>query len=304
MSGQGYRGRFAPTPSGPLHEGSLASALASWLDARAHGGRWLLRIEDVDGPRCPPGAAEVILQQLQRCGLLADEPVLRQSGRGQAYAAALRRLEQAGQAYPCACTRSQIARASALQGQSHERHAEWVYPGTCRPESGGLAGRVGRAWRLHTGSPGRPLHWFDRRLGEQQQDVALEVGDFVLRRADGCWAYQLAVVVDDADQGITQVVRGEDLTDNTARQILLQQALGLPTLTYLHHPLLRAADGEKLSKSHGAPPVDLSDPVAALSRAAGALGLPLEQALGPGAGLADALATGVALWGQKWAPVA
>ena len=299
-----YRGRFAPTPSGPLHQGSLASALASWLDARASGGAWLLRMEDVDGPRCPPGGAEVILVQLARCGLQPDEPPLWQSQRGDAYSAALQRLQLAGRAYPCACTRSEIARALAAQVQVHQRHAEWIYPGTCRPERGGLAGRTGRAWRFHTGEPGRPVDWMDRRLGGQRQDVAQEVGDFVLRRADGCWAYQLAVVIDDADHGITHVVRGADLTDNTARQILLQRALGLPTPVHLHHPLVTAADGEKLSKSHGAPAVDLSDPVEALCRAAAALGLPLAATLGPGAGLAEALATGVALWGQNLAPVA
>lgn len=304
MPVQPYKGRFAPTPSGPLHAGSLASALASWLDARASGGAWLLRIEDVDGPRCPPGVSEVILGQLARCGLWPDEPPWWQSQRGAAYAQALQRLQQAGLAYSCACTRSEIARAGVAQGQVHQRHAEWIYPGTCRPERGGLAGRSGRAWRFHTGEPGRMLHWSDRSLGPQHQDVAREVGDFVLRRADGCWAYQLAVVIDDADQGITHVVRGADLTDNTARQILLQRALNLPEPAYLHHPLVRAIDGEKLSKSHGAPPVDLSDPVGALCRAAAALGLPLSAALGPAAGLAEALATGVALWGQKFAPVA
>ncbi len=299
-----YRGRFAPTPSGPLHAGSLAAALASWLDARAHGGRWLLRIEDVDGPRCQPGAAEEILRQLASCGLTPDEPPQWQSQRGAHYDAALARLAETGAAYGCACTRADIARAWAAQGRVHQRHAEWVYPGTCRPERGGLAGQPARAWRLHTGTAGAPaslIDWRDRRLGAQRQDVAAEVGDFVLRRADGCWAYQLAVVVDDAAQGITHVVRGEDLADNTPRQILLLRALGLPTPAYLHTPLVCAADGEKLSKSHGAPPVDLADPAAALLRAAEALGLPIRGMLHPGAGghLPDLLGLGVSLWAQQ-----
>lgn len=304
-----YRGRFAPTPSGPLHAGSLAAALASWLDARAQGGRWLLRLEDVDGPRCAPGAEAEILRQLDRCGLRPDEPPLRQSQRAAAYQAALDDLVARGLAYGCACTRAEIARATAAAGRVHQRHAEWVYPGTCRPERGGLAGRAPRAWRLHTGTPGSPaacVHWRDRRLGAQQQDVAAEVGDFVLRRADGCWAYQLAVVVDDAAQGITHVVRGEDLADNTPRQILLQRALGLPTPSYLHTPLLRGPDGEKLSKSHGAPPVDLRDPCAALLDAAEALGLPIRGVFHPGTGggTADLLGLGVSLWAQAGWPVA
>lgn len=299
-----YRGRFAPTPSGPLHEGSLAAALASWLDARAQGGRWLLRIEDVDGPRCQRGADQEILRQLDRCGLRPDEPPVWQSTRAAHYEAALARLIEAGRAYGCACTRADIARAGAALGHVHARHAEWVYPGTCRPERGGLAGRPARAWRLHTGTAGSAdasIDWRDRRLGAQRQDVPAAVGDFVLRRADGCWAYQLAVVVDDAEQGITHVVRGEDLADNTARQILLQRALGLPTPAYLHTPLVRAADGEKLSKSHGATPADLADPAAALLRAAEALGLPIRGMLHPGAGghLPDLLGLGVSLWAQQ-----
>jgi glutamyl-Q tRNA(Asp) synthetase len=301
----GYVGRFAPTPSGPLHAGSLAAALASWLDARANGGRWLLRIEDVDGPRCPPGADQEILRQLARCGLLPDAPPQWQSQRGAFYQAALDQLVERGQAYGCACTRADIARATAEAGRAHRRHAEWVYPGTCRPERGGLAGRPARSWRLHTGEPGSAaatIDWCDRRLGRQTQDVAAEVGDFVLRRADGLWAYQLAVVVDDAAQGVTQVVRGEDLADNTPRQILLQRALGLPTPGYLHTPLLRGADGEKLSKSHGAPPVDLNDPVVALSEAARALGLPTPGVFHPGAGFTvpELLGLGVSLWGQEF----
>ena len=286
----GYVGRFAPSPTGTLHPGSLVAALASWLDARAHGGRWLVRIEDVDTPRCVPGADAAILQQLATCGLVADEPPVWQSQRSALYQEALDKLAAAGLAYPCACTRKDIEHAWATRGLSRERHAELVYPGTCRPERGGLQGRTGRAWRLHVDAVCQRLQlpallpWYDRRLGAQQQDVAREVGDFVLKRADGLWAYQLAVVVDDAAQGITHVVRGEDLADNTARQIVLQRALGLPTPAYLHTPLVLGPNGEKLSKQNGAQPVDLSDPLGALQRAATALGLPphggtLQQAL-------------------------
>ena len=262
-----YSGRFAPSPTGPLHAGSLVAALASWLDAQAHGGRWLVRIEDVDRPRCPPGTAELILGQLGACRLLADETPWWQTQRGEAYQAALQRLLDAGLAYPCACTRSDIDAAWAARGVVHERHAERVYPGTCR---GGLHGKPARAWRFRAEGV---VNWHDRRLGAQQQDVGREVGDFVLRRADGLWAYQLAVVVDDAEQGITDVVRGEDLADNTARQILLQRALGVATPSYLHTPLVLAADGHKLSKQNGARALDLRDPLAALRAAAAVLGL-------------------------------
>ncbi|WP_428422591.1 tRNA glutamyl-Q(34) synthetase GluQRS [Methylibium sp.] len=271
-----YVGRFAPSPTGPLHAGSLVAALASWLDARAHGGRWLVRIEDVDTPRCAPGAEREILRQLDILGLRADAPPLRQSERGAHYQAALDRLLQAGLAYPCACTRLQITAANAARGLPPSRHAELVYPGSCRPERGGLHGRPARAWRLRI-PDGAHVTWTDRRLGVQSQEVDLAVGDFVLWRADGLWAYQLAVVVDDAAQGVTDIVRGEDLADNTARQVLLQRALGLPTPHYLHTPLVRTADGEKLSKQHGAPPLDLREPGASLAAAAAVLGLELPR---------------------------
>jgi glutamyl-Q tRNA(Asp) synthetase len=285
----GYRGRFAPSPTGPLHEGSLVAALASWLDARAHRGQWLVRIEDVDQPRCPVGTDAIILQQLAACGLLPDEPPVWQSSRSDRYATALEHLIAAGQAYPCACTRKDIDQALAAGRRLPDRHGERVYPGTCRQ---GLGGRPARAWRLRTdaasGGNG-PVEWTDRRQGPQRQDVAQAVGDFVLRRADGLWAYQLAVVVDDGAQGITHVVRGEDLSDNTARQILLQRALGLPMPAYLHTPLVLAADGHKLSKQNGAAPLDLVDPLAALRRAAGVLGLPSLSAATPGNWLAAAV---------------
>ena len=271
-----YTGRFAPSPTGLLHAGSLVAALASWLDARAHSGQWLVRIEDVDTPRCVPGADQAILKQLAACGLAPDGPVLWQSQRGDAYAAALQCLVKKGWAYPCGCSRKEIESAQAVA-----RHSAAVYPGTCRQ---GLKGKPARAWRLNVqavqAALGLPAitHWHDRRLGDQQQNVGQDVGDFVLRRADGLWAYQLAVVVDDAAQGVSHVVRGQDLADNTARQIVLQLALGLPTPQYLHTPLVLGADGEKLSKQNGAFALDLSDPLAALGQAAQVLGLPAQPA--------------------------
>ncbi|MBS0294554.1 MAG: tRNA glutamyl-Q(34) synthetase GluQRS [Proteobacteria bacterium] len=312
----GYVGRFAPSPTGPLHAGSLVAALASWLDARAAGGRWLVRIEDVDLPRCPPGAAERILAQLAACGLLPDDAPLYQSSRGARYQQALDQLRERHLAYPCACTRRDIEEALAAQGLKHERHVERPYPGTCRH---GLQGRPPRAWRFNATQYQSSMHpsvdgnapsasfsivnsgiqWIDRRLGPQHQDVARQVGDFVLHRADGLWAYQLAVVVDDADQAVTHVVRGEDLADNTPRQILLQSALGLATPRYLHTPLVRAADGEKLSKQHGAPAIDDSRPVQALADAAHVLGLPPARNEN---NLSEALALWVTAWARNYNP--
>lgn len=287
----GYRGRFAPSPTGPLHAGSLVAALASWLDARAQRGAWLVRIEDVDGPRCVPGADQEILRQLAACGLTPDEPPAWQSQREPLHQAALDRLVRAGAAYPCACSRKDIELALRAQGRERPRHGELIYPGTCRD---GLHGKQARAWRLRV--PEGVVAWTDRRLGVQLQDVAGEVGDFVLKRADGLFAYQLAVVVDDADQGITHVVRGEDLTDNTPRQILLQRALGLATPSYLHAPLVLGANGEKLSKQNGAEALDLSEPRAAVAAAAAVLGIAL-----PAQGtLADALAQAVRAWAARW----
>jgi glutamyl-Q tRNA(Asp) synthetase len=310
-----YTGRFAPSPTGPLHAGSLVAALASWLDARAHDGQWLVRIEDVDTPRCVAGADQTILQQLATCGLVPDAPPVYQSQRGVLYQQALDQLVAAGLAYPCGCTRQDIARALAASGQTRQRHGELVYPGTCRP---GLNGRTARAWRFlvvknesntplaqsgrsqeainsiaysTTDSMEKEVTWHDRRLGPQRQNVSREVGDFVLKRADGLWAYQLAVVVDDAAQGITDIVRGEDLADNTARQILLQRALRLPTPRYLHTPLVLGLNGEKLSKQNGARALDIHDPVAALNQAAAILGL--QSQIAP---LGDALAA----WAKAW----
>ena len=238
-----YVGRFAPSPTGPLHAGSLVAALASWLDARAHGGLWLVRIEDVDTPRCVPGADREILRQLSACGLVPDIRPIWQSQRGGAYTQALAQLREAGHAYPCGCSRREVEEALLALGVLHERFEERVYPGTCRH---GLNGKPARATRLlTTNAQGDDLEilWRDRRLGFQQQNVTREAGDFVLQRADGLWAYQLAVVVDDAFQNVTHIVRGEDLADNTARQLLLQMRLGLPTPHYLHTPLVMGADG-------------------------------------------------------------
>ncbi len=310
-----YIGRFAPSPTGPLHAGSLVAALASWLDARAHDGLWLVRIEDVDTPRCLPGMDELILQQLGACGLVPDQAPVWQSQRSALYQAALDMLVQHGMAYPCGCSRKEIEIALLESGHERERHGELIYPGTCRH---GLKGKPARAWRLRTDifKPNRPLahippaqaaiysianhaiHWTDRRLGPQQQNVATAVGDFVLKRADGCYAYQLAVVVDDADQGITDVVRGEDLTDNTARQIALQQALGLPTPRYLHTPLVCGDNGEKLSKQNGAAALDTNDSLAALNRAALVLGLPVQTGTA-----GDALGAWTQLWRKHGPPL-
>jgi glutamyl-Q tRNA(Asp) synthetase len=280
-------GRFAPSPTGPLHAGSLVAALASWLDARANGGRWLVRIEDVDTTRCSREHERTILAQLAALGLHADGPVERQTDRIERYAEALARLRDAGHTFECACSRRDIDLALRAAGTGRKPHAERVYPGTCRA---GTRGRPVRSERLRvdriasgrgaeaSASADVVIEWTDRRLGPQQQNVTREVGDFVLRHADGRFTYQLAVVVDDADQGVTHVVRGEDLADNTARQIHLQRLLGLPLPSYLHTPLVRAADGQKLSKQTGAAALDTSRPIEALDAAARILDLDLDLA--------------------------
>ncbi len=297
-----YTGRFAPSPTGPLHAGSLVAALASWLDARAWNagkhGRWLVRFEDLDRPRCVNGAVSRILRQLQACSLLPDEPPVFQSQRIALYRQAIDHLVGAGLVYPCGCSRRDIEVELARLGQTRARHGELVYPGTCRL---GLRGKPALAWRFHTQAATvshASVDWVDRRLGPQQQDVATVVGDFVVLRSDGQFAYQLAVVVDDAEQHITHVVRGEDLADNTARQLLLQAALALPTPQYLHSPLVLAANGEKLSKQNAAQALDTSRPLLALNAAAAALGLP-EHA----GGVADALAAWVKTWRHLYNPV-
>ncbi len=307
-----YVGRFAPSPTGLLHAGSLVAALASWLDARAHGGRWLVRIENVDTPRCIPDADTGILAQLDALGLVPDAPPTWQSRRGEHYEAALAELKRSGWAYPCVCSRSDIAAALARAGVPHVAHGERIYPGTCCPPTfaptdaaPGVPFRRTPAWRLRTRTAAGEdvtVDWHDRLLGDQRQDVTHGVGDFVLKRADGLWAYQLAVVVDDAAQGITDVVRGADLADNTARQIHLQRTLGLPAPRYLHTPLVYADDGQKLSKQTGARPLPLRsdvDAVTALRRAARVLGLP--AALHDGSDLSETPARWLALAVPAWA---
>ncbi|WP_367351193.1 tRNA glutamyl-Q(34) synthetase GluQRS [Achromobacter animicus] len=288
-----YVGRFAPSPSGPLHAGSLATALASWLDARAQRGRWLLRIEDVDTPRTVAGAADVIMGQLQALGLVWDGEIVWQSQRNAAYQAAFDALAARGLIYGCGCTRREIA-DSALRGQTAPgADGERPYPGTCR--HGLPAGREARAWRLRV--PEGLERFEDRWLGAQEQDVAQAVGDFALRRADGLWAYQLAVVVDDAAQGVTDVVRGADLLSSTARQRVLGRLLGLPPLRYLHVPLiLDPASGLKLSKQNGAPAIDTRSPLPALQAAWAALGFtPL-----PAADVASFLQDATVRWAERF----
>ncbi|MHC9085869.1 tRNA glutamyl-Q(34) synthetase GluQRS [Luteimonas sp. RIT-PG2_3] len=251
-----YRGRFAPSPTGALHLGSLVAAFGSWLLARQAGGEWRVRIEDVDPPREVAGAAEAQLHTLAALGLHADGPVLRQSTRGDAYQASLQGLLDRGDAFVCHCSRSDLA-------ASHGIHLR------CR--SG--ARRADPAIRLRVAA-GEVVDFDDGLQGPQHQDVAREVGDVVLRRADGYWAYQLAVVVDDAAQGITDVVRGADLLDSTARQILLQRRLGLPTPRYLHLPQVVDDAGHKLSKSLAAQAIDDDAPMPALRSAWALLGQP------------------------------
>jgi len=263
-----YRGRFAPSPTGPLHAGSLVSALASYLDARAHGGSWIVRIEDVDAPRTVPGAADDILATLGAFGMRSDEPPVWQSRRDAAYAKAFEALQAQDLIYPCGCTRREIADSLV---HAHARHATLAYPGTCRT---GLNGRPARAWRLRVpDGDAACIVFVDRWQGPQSQNLATEVGDFALKRADGLWAYQLAVVVDDADAGITHIVRGADLLDSTGRQIYLQRCLGVPTPSYLHVPVLTNEAGEKLSKQTGAAPLSRDAPLDALVQAARHLGI-------------------------------
>jgi glutamyl-Q tRNA(Asp) synthetase len=276
-----YHGRFAPSPTGALHFGSLVAALASWLDARAVGGRWSVRIEDVDTPRTVPGAADSILRTLEACGLAWDGEVTWQSKRGARYAAALERLQAAGRIYGCRCSRREIA-DSALPGIEGA-----VYPGTCRTL--GLAPQAPCAARF-TVTAGT-IAFDDRVQGRVTQDVARDVGDFVLLRRDGLYAYQLAVVVDDAEQGITDVVRGADLLASTPRQILLQQALGYPTPRHLHFPVATDARGEKLSKQNHASPLDGPAAVASLPAALAFLGQRLPDRAAPAEMLAQAART-------------
>jgi glutamyl-Q tRNA(Asp) synthetase len=240
-----YRGRFAPSPTGPLHFGSLVAAMASYADARAARGEWLLRIEDVDGPRSRPGAAGAILAALERLGFEWDGPVWQQSERTASYDEALEQLRATGHVYACACTRAE--RAGDLASLIGER----VYPGVCRDGIGpAIAARKRRAFRVRVDAS--PITFVDRLYGPQRQTLASDVGDFVVRRSDGLYAYQLAVVVDDAAQSITDVVRGADLLASTPRQIFLQRLLGVASPRYLHVPVAVDAQGRKLSKETGA----------------------------------------------------
>lgn len=250
-----YRGRFAPSPTGDLHFGSLVAAAGSWLRARSLGGTWLVRIEDIDPPREIAGASERILATLAAFGLQSDQPPWFQHARGEAYASALQGLIDRGLAFPCHCSRQDLARRGGHRGR-------------CRPDAGS---KRAPAWRLLV--PAGTIRFHDAIQGAQAQDVASAVGDFVLRRADGLWAYQLAVVVDDAAQGITEIVRGADLLDSTPRQIVLQQALNLPTPTYAHLPALLGQDGQKLSKQTHASPIRTDDPAPTLRQALAVLGI-------------------------------
>lgn len=272
-----YTGRFAPTPSGYLHFGSLVAALASWLDARAVGGRWLLRMEDLDPPREMPGAQDAILRSLETYGLHWDGAVERQSARHDAYAAALEILLERGLAYPCSCSRKQLA--------GHD-----LYPGTCRELR---RPRHDAAIRLRV--PDAEYAFVDRVQGRFAQNLAREVGDFVIRRRDGLYAYQLAVVLDDAWQSVTDIVRGADLLDSTPRQLYLQELLGLPHPRYLHIPLLLQPDGHKLGKSYRSPPLPADRAPALLVRALRALGQQPPEALA-GEPVAGVLDWGVRHW--------
>ena len=258
----GYRGRFAPSPTGPLHAGSLVAALGSWLDARKNGGKWLLRIEDLDTPRCVPEATQQIQSQLLACGLYWDEEIIHQSKRQDAYQRALERLNELQYLYPCTCSRQTIANTLAKFGIQTPRNQEIVYPGTCRPDSLVRNSKdtleLQKAWRIVL-PQNCHIEFADLALGPQSQNLNTEVGDFVLRRSDGLFTYQLAVVVDDAEQGITHIVRGQDLLSNTARQIYLQEVLGYQRPQYLHLPLVLDKHGEKLSKQTLATQINTQD---------------------------------------------
>ena len=256
-----YIGRFAPRPSGPLHLGSAVAAVASYLDARAHGGRWLLRIEDLDTPRVVRGATEIIVQQLSALGMHWHGEVLHQSRRLSVYQSAFDRLLSLKCIYPCACTRREIADSTPSVQRLH-LSGERPYPGICR--NGLPEGRQGLSWRFRV--PEGVVSFKDRWQGPVEQDVAQTVGDFVIKRADGVWAYQLAVVVDDAAQGVTDVVRGEDLLNSTARQQVLARALGYSLPKVLHVPLVMDASGLKLSKQNNATALDLTHPLETLQK--------------------------------------
>jgi glutamyl-Q tRNA(Asp) synthetase len=264
----GYCGRFAPSPTGPLHAGSLAAALGSWLDARKNGGKWLLRIEDLDTPRCIPGVDLQIQSQLLACGLSWDDEIIYQSKRQDAYERAQKRLNMLRCLYSCTCSRQTIANTLASLGIETPRNQEMVYPGICRPPTlsstdlidnpTNTSGKLRKAWRVAL-PQNCHIEFKDLALGTQNQNLNKEVGDFVLRRSDGLFTYQLAVVVDDAEQNITHIVRGEDLLSNTGRQIYLQELLGYKRPAYLHLPLVLDEYGEKLSKQTLATQINTQD---------------------------------------------
>ncbi len=293
MNSAPYVGRFAPSPTGPLHVGSLVAAVASFLDARAAGGCWLVRMEDLDRPRCDQASADTILRQLEAYGLAWDGTVLYQSQRDDAYAAALDALRAQAAVFPCTCTRSQLAQAP------RNADGEIIYPGTCRLHT--PPRMEAHAWRVRVECV-VGTHFTDRIYGGLQQNLAHDVGDFVVKRADGLFAYQLAVVVDDAFQGITHVVRGADLLWNTPRQIYLQTLLGLPTPAYAHVPLVTNAAGQKLSKQTLAPALPERGRRAVLVQALAALGHPPPAEL-VGAGPAELLAWASAHWRIESVPL-
>lgn len=279
-----YIGRFAPTPSGYLHFGSLVAALASWLDARAAGGRWLVRMEDLDPPREVAGAQAAILQTLDSYGLHWDGEVVYQSLRHDAYQQVIDRLLAQGLAYACTCSRKQL---EPYQG---------IYPGTCRN-----AGHTTEDAAIRVRVPELLYRFEDRVQGAYSQHLGRESGDFVIRRRDGLYAYQLAVVLDDAWQGVTDIVRGADLLDSTPRNLYLQELLGLPQPRYLHVPLIIQPDGNKLGKSYRSPPLDPDQAAPLLVRALRALGQAPEADLADGS-VQDVLGWGVAHWNSDAIP--
>ncbi|WP_166364470.1 tRNA glutamyl-Q(34) synthetase GluQRS [Pseudomonas akapageensis] len=284
MKSPAYIGRFAPTPSGYLHFGSLVAALASYLDARAAGGQWLLRMEDLDPPREVPGAQTAILQTLENYGFEWDGEVVYQSQRHAAYDEVIQRLFNHGLAYACTCSRKQL---EAYQG---------IYPGLCRN-----AGHEQKDAAIRLRAPELSYHFIDRVQGRYEQHLGREVGDFVIRRRDGLYAYQLAVVLDDAWQGVTDIVRGADLLDSTPRQLYLQELLGLPQPRYLHVPLIIQPDGHKLGKSYRSPPLHGQAATPLLLRALRALGQQPEPALA-GASPQEVLTWAIAHWDAKAIP--
>lgn len=286
-----YIGRFAPSPSGPLHAGSLVAAMASYLDAKAHQGQWLVRIEDIDETRTVPDATAAIMDALAVFGMQHDGEVVVQSERKDLYQAAFTRLN--GLVYPCGCTRREIA--DSRLGVAADGAA--IYPGTCR--HGVAAGKTSRTWRVRvpdTHEANETISFNDRWLGPLTQHLATEVGDFVLKRADGFWAYQLAVVVDDAEQGITHIVRGTDLLESTGRQIYLQRMLGYPTPEYMHVPVVLNDVGEKLSKQTGALALDLAHPMDELRKAAAFL----ELQIAPAKTIEEFWSAAIAAWARRF----